>query len=147
MLVHLLLQLLEACGQLGRLQRQVIRLGFGEDPRLKIDYAPVRSEEGETGTFTTQRMKSHDARITLRNIGPDPLAVLIEDQLPVAEMTDLKIEPLSTNTPPTQLGRDGRRGAVAWALDLKPAETREIRFGWTARWPADKPLVWQSVPK
>lgn len=126
---------------------ELVKLGFGEDARLKVDYAPLKTEEGETGTFTTQRMEKRDTRITLRNVSPDPLAVIVEDQLPVSEMTDLKIEPLASNTPPTQTTLEGRRGALAWSLDLKPGDTREIRFGWVARWPTDKPLQWQSVAK
>jgi uncharacterized protein (TIGR02231 family) len=124
-----------------------IKLGFGEDARLKVDYAPLKTEEGETGTFTTSRMERRETRVALTNLASEALPVQVEDQLPVSEMTDLKIEPLSGNTPPTQTTLDGRRGALAWGIDLKPGETKEIRFGWQARWPVDKPMTWQAVPK
>jgi len=41
-------------------------------------------------------------------------------------------------TAPTLREPDGRRGIVAWSLDLAPGTSRDIRHGWRIRWPADK---------
>jgi uncharacterized protein (TIGR02231 family) len=126
---------------------ETIKLGFGEDERIKVTYAPLRQQDGETGTFTTSKIQKRDARVSITNNAALPVSVIVEDQMPVSENTDIKIEPLSTNTQPQQTGLDGRRGSVAWTFDLKAKEQKEIRFGWQAKWPADKSLRWINVAK
>ena len=49
----------------------------------------------------------------------------IEDQLPVSEIDDVKVEMLPGSTAPTERDVRGRRGVVAWNFDLGPGEARE----------------------
>ncbi len=117
-----------------------MKIGFGEDERVKIERSPVKQTEGETGTFSSTRVEVRDYRIRVKSGHDRVLPVTIEDQLPVSEATEVTIERLSTTTPPTKTNVDDRRGVLAWSFDLKPGEEREIRFGWTMRSPADKPV-------
>ena len=123
----------------------MVKLGFGEDTRLKVDYAPLKTEEGETGTFTTQRMEKRDTRISLRNVSAEPLSIVVEDQIPVSEMTDLKIEPLSSNTPSVadDAGRAARIAGLGDRSESRRKAGKSASVGSRAV-PTDKPLQWQS---
>ena len=124
-----------------------VRLGFGEDDRVKVERSAVRQSEGETGTFSTSRVESRDFRIRVRNLHDRPIPVTVEDQIPVSESTDVVVEKLPTMTPPTRTNAGDRRGVLAWSFDLKPGEDKEIRVGWRLKYPADRMIGWQSPEK
>ncbi len=66
--------------------------------------------------------------------------MVVEDRVPVSEQQEITVEPLAGMTAPTTREPDGRRGIVAWSLDVPAGATRDIRHGWRLRWPADKRL-------
>jgi hypothetical protein len=69
------------------------------------------------------------------------MRITIEDQLPVSEVDDIKVELLPATTAPTERDVRDRRGVLAWTIDAKPGETREITLAWRLRWPADKSIT------
>lgn len=121
-----------------------VKLGFGEDERVRVERVALRQTEGETGTFSTSRVESRDFRIRVRNLRDRTLPVTVEDQIPVSESTEVTVERLSTTTPPTRVAPEDRRGVLAWTFDLKAGEEKEIRVGWRATWPADKRVRWSG---
>ena len=62
-----------------------MRLGFGADDKVKIARTVVRKVEGSTGIITTSKTDEREFKITVRNGHDAPVAVTIEDQLPVSE--------------------------------------------------------------
>jgi uncharacterized protein (TIGR02231 family) len=124
-----------------------VKLGFGEDERVRIERNPLRQTEGETGTFSTNRVETRDFRIRIKSLRDRAMPVTIEDQIPVAESTEITVERLSTTTAPTKVNVDDRRGVLSWSFELKPGEEKEIRVGWRMTWPADKQLRWPRGPR
>ena len=70
-----------------------------------------------------------------------PIRIVIEDQVPVSEIDDIKVELLPAMTPPTEKDIRNRRGVMAWNQQIGPGEAKEIRVAWQARWPADKTII------
>ena len=70
----------------------------------------------------------------------------IIDQLPFSEAANLTVEPLSTNTPPTEKIVQDKRGVMAWTYDLKAKEEKDIRLGYRMRWPSDREIVFERTP-
>ncbi len=126
-------------GQIGAATREdEVKLGFGPDDLLRVEHQVVRRTDGSSGIISTSRTEEREFRFVLRNGAQVARRVVVEDRIPVPEQQEITVEPLPGVTAPTLREPDGRRGIVAWSLDLAPGASRDIRHGWRIRWPADK---------
>ncbi len=123
------------------------KLGFGADDRVKVVRAPVSRREATPGWLGSNKSERQDYRTTITNLHTFPVKVVVNDRIPVSEDTSIVIEPLSTNTAPTEKIVEQRRGVLGWTFDLQPNAKKEIRLGWTIRWPKEKRLVTDIVPE
>lgn len=121
---------------------ETVRLGFGADEKVKITRAVVRKSEGSAGLITSSKTDEREFRTTLRNAHAVPVRITVEEQLPVAENADIQVEMLPSSTPPTQKDVRDQRGVMAWTMEVPAGETREVKFGWRVRWPADRTVVY-----
>lgn len=122
-------------------RNDAIRLGFGADDKIKIERTVVRQNEGTAGVIASSKTDARSFRTVVRNGHDFPIRIAIEDQLPVSENEDIGVEMLSSTTPPTTTNLRDKRGVLEWAFEAKPAEVKEIKFGWRIRWPKDKGIV------
>jgi uncharacterized protein (TIGR02231 family) len=120
---------------------EMVRLGFGADDRVKVARTTVRKIEAQTGIISSAKTDEREFKITVRNGHDTPMRIVIEDQIPVSEIADVRVELLAGMTEPTERDPRDRRGVLAWSFDAKPGETRDIKLGWRVRWPADKVIV------
>jgi uncharacterized protein (TIGR02231 family) len=120
---------------------ETVRLGFGADDKVKVTRATVRKTEAQTGIISSSKTDERGFKIMVRNGHAAPMRITIEDQLPVSEVDDIKVELLPATTAPTERDVRDRRGVLAWTIDAKPGETREITLAWRLRWPADKSIA------
>jgi uncharacterized protein (TIGR02231 family) len=133
----------------GRAQMQLapkdetVRLGFGADEKINIRRAVVRKIEGSSGIISSAKTDEREFKITVRNGHGTPVAVTIEDQVPVSEIADVQVELLPASTPPSERDVRDRRGVLVWNFDAAPGEVRDIKLAWRVRWPADKSIVYQ----
>jgi len=118
-----------------------VRLGFGADDHIKIVRSTVRQVEGSAGIINSVKTERREYKTSIRNGHDAPIRVVIEDQAPVSEIDDVKVELLPVTTPPTEKDVRNRRGVMAWSLEVAPGEAKEIRIAWRVRWPADKAVV------
>ncbi|MCZ8315355.1 mucoidy inhibitor MuiA family protein [Phreatobacter sp.] len=126
-------------GQIAAATREdEVKLGFGPDDLLRVDHQVVRRTDGSSGIISTSRTEEREFRFVLRNGAQVARRVVVEDRMPVPEQQEITVETLAGMTAPTQREPDGRRGIVAWSLDITPGASRDIRHGWRIRWPADK---------
>ena len=123
---------------------ETVRLGFGADDRVKIARVTVRKIEAKAGIILSAKIDEREFKITLRNAHDTTMRIVIEDQLPVSELADVNVELLPVSTNPTERDVRDRRGVLAWTVDLKPGETRDIKLAWRVRWPADKSVVFDA---
>lgn len=119
---------------------EIVKLGFGADEAVRVERLPVRKRMSDGGFLDSSRSDVQDYRTIIRNRHVFPVRISVIDRVPVSEDAALIVEPLPTNSPPTEKQVEGRRGVLGWSFDLKPEEAREIRLGWRLRWPADREL-------
>jgi len=122
---------------------ETVRLGFGADDKVKILRATLKQMEGTAGFVSSAKTDRREYKTTVRNHHEWPIKVVIEDQIPVSETEDIKVEMLPVTPPPTERDARERRGVMAWNFDLAPGEAKEIKFGWRMRWPADKAIAYE----
>jgi uncharacterized protein (TIGR02231 family) len=123
-------------------KEEKVRLGFGADDKVKIVRSVVKRNEGSAGLIvTTSKTDERSFKTVIRNGHDFPIRVAIEDQLPVSENEDIQVEMLSSTTPPTTTNLRDKRGVLEWAVEVAPADAKEIAFAWRVRWPKDKGVV------
>jgi uncharacterized protein (TIGR02231 family) len=122
---------------------ETVRLGFGADEKVKIARVGTRKIEGSTGIISTARTDEREYKITVRNGHDTPIAVAVEDQVPVSEIADIVVDVLPVTTPPSERDVRDRRGVLVWNFDAAPGETRDIKLGWRVRWPTDKAIGYE----
>src|SRR5262249_51490733 len=115
-----------------------VRLGFGADDSVKIIRSTVRQLEGSAGLLNSTKTERREYKTSIRNGQETPVRIIVEDQVPVSETDDVKVEMLPEMTPPTEKDVRKRRGVMAWSLDLAPGASRDLTIAWLVRWPADK---------
>jgi uncharacterized protein (TIGR02231 family) len=121
-----------------------VRLGFGADDKVKITRNVTRKSEGSSGLISSAKTDERELKTTVRNGHTGPIRVSIEDQIPVSEIDDVKVEMLGVTTPPTARDVRDRRGVLEWTFDLAPGASRDILLGWRVRWPADKSVIYSG---
>ncbi len=120
---------------------ETVRLGFGVDDKIKVTRTMLRKNESSSGLISTTRADEREFKITVRNGHDAPIKVTVEDQLPVSEIEEVKVETLPSTTPPTERDTRNRRGVLAWSFTAAPGELKEIMLGWRVRWPDGKQIV------
>jgi uncharacterized protein (TIGR02231 family) len=121
---------------------ETVRLGFGVDDKITIARTTVRKTEGSAGIISSSKTDERQFKITVRNGHDTAMRVLVEDQLPVSETDEVKVEMLSSTTPPSERDTRNRRGVVAWSFAAAAGELHEITLGWRVLWPAGKSVIY-----
>lgn len=121
-----------------------VRLGFGADDKVKVARTVTRKTEGSAGLISSAKTDEREFKIVVKNGHATAIRVSVEDQIPVSEIEDVKVETLPQTTPPTARDLRDRRGVLEWAFDLAPGASRDVVLGWRVRWPADKSVVYSG---
>ena len=108
-------------------------VAFGALETLRIKREMPVAAEGETGVFTTSNERTESAVITVENTGDEGWPVRLLDQVPYSEQDELEVEVTATPAP-TEVDVDGKRGILAWELEVpaggKATITLEHRLAW-----------------
>jgi uncharacterized protein (TIGR02231 family) len=121
-----------------------VALGFGTDERVKVTRTVLRRKEGQSGIVSQSKTERQEMKIVVRNGHDAPVRITVEDRIPQSEAQDIQVEMLPNGTPPTARDVADKRGVLAWSYDYAPGETRDIRFGWRLKWPADRQIVTET---
>jgi uncharacterized protein (TIGR02231 family) len=125
---------------------EAVDLGFGADDKVKVARTPVKRSENEPTWFGQTKTDARDFKTTIKNLHAFPIKATVVDQIPFSENTAITVETLPQTTPPSEKQVADKRGVMAWAFDLQPGETREIRLAYRVKWPADRDIIFQPAP-
>ena len=114
-------------------------LGFGTDNNVTVKYAVKGEKRGESGIISSSRTDQRDYQITVENGHTQPIDVTVIDQMPVSLNEEITVE-LTGATPPSKRNYEDKRGLLAWQSRVEPGKKRDIKFGYTIAWPADKDI-------
>ncbi len=120
---------------------QDYELGFGLDDGVKVSRVSVRRAKGETGIISASNVDEQHYKITLNNLHDREMPILVLDQMPYSEDENIAVEVLPITAQPFEVNYDDKRGVIAWSLDLKPKEERELAFSYQIKWPAKRDVI------
>ncbi len=116
-------------------------LGFGADDQMRVRHAIVDEKRGETGLISSAKTDSRNYRITVKNMHERAVEIVVQDQIPVSQNDDIKVEYLGPT--PSKKDLDGKRGVIAFESKLGPEEERQIEFGYRVIWPGAKSVIYR----
>ena len=116
-------------------------LGFGADDLVRVRAASVDEKRSESGILSSTKADTRNYKLSIKNLHERPITFQIQDQVPVANNQDIKVE-IIARPAPTKRDVDDRRGVLAWEDKLNADEEKAIEFGYKVSWPAAKSLVY-----
>ncbi|MCK9912211.1 DUF4139 domain-containing protein, partial [Microbacteriaceae bacterium K1510] len=84
-------------------------------------------KRGETGLISSAKTDSRNFRITVKNMHERAVQLVVQDQVPVSQNDDIKVEYVGPT--PSKKDVDGKRGVITFESKLGPEEERQIEFG------------------
>ncbi|MFO1070117.1 MAG: mucoidy inhibitor MuiA family protein [Geminicoccaceae bacterium] len=119
----------------GFLPGETVRVPFGIDDRVSVDYRLETGGRSTEGVFSKDRRVERHYRIDVANRHDTAIPVTIVDQIPVPQDERISVQLLPTTTAVTTTDPGGRRGILEWTEAMAPGATRQIDFGYAVTYP------------
>lgn len=114
-------------------------LSFGPIEGLRLTRRVLDRNEGDRGVLTRSNEQTEAVRIEVENLTSEAWPVRVIDRVPYSEQEDLAIT-WDATPEPSETDIDGKRGVMAWEMDVAPGGTQVITLDHSLRWPDGKVL-------
>lgn len=114
-----------------------VQLSFGIDDRVRVEYQLVEGQRSSEGIISRDRRIERIYKVSVANLHKRPMAIEIQDQLPVSRDERIEVELLDDSTEPTARDLEDRTGVLAWRYDYAPGEEKKITFGYAVEFPEE----------
>jgi uncharacterized protein (TIGR02231 family) len=108
-------------------------LSLGRDKRIVIT-REAKSELTRSKTAGGNTVREQVFTITVKNTRKEKISLLLEDQLPVSQNTDIKVSDREFSGGLL----DEETGKVTWRLELLPGASENRIIGYTVKYPKNK---------
>lgn len=95
--------------------QEPMTLGFGPDPNLQVQRELIPRPD-KTHLLSSWTTRIHDVRIKLSNLAASPIALTVEERVPVSEIEKLKFSVVEEET--TEGKQPDANGFVSWSVQL-----------------------------
>ena len=109
-------------------------LSFGPVEGLRLTRRVLDRNEGDRGVITKSNELTEEVRIEVENLTGESWPVRLLDRVPYSEQEDLEIT-WTAQPRPTEEDVDGKRGVLAWTVEIAPGATQEIALSHRIEWP------------
>ena len=110
------------------------KIGFGAIDGIRLKRTVETRSEGDRGVISKSNQRDEAVVIEVRNLTAEDWPVTLYDTIPYSEQDDLTIS-YTADPAVAEANAEGRRGLLAWDLDLKAGETQTIRLEHSLSWP------------
>lgn len=112
-----------------------LRLSLGKDQNISVTRTMINDKSG-TKTLSSRKIQDFVYEISVRNNKKESISIIVEDQIPISSNTDIEITLADKGGATT----DAEKGKLTWEINLKPNETKKIRFSYQVKSAKDKSL-------
>lgn len=110
-------------------------ISLGRDKGIIVKREKIKDLES-TSTIGFNQKETYGWKISVFNNKRQPIEIVIEDQLPVANNKDIKVEPIElSNAKQTEYS-----GMLEWEFNIKPRESKKIALKYFIKYPKNKNL-------
>ena len=113
-----------------------LNLSLGRDRRIAVKRTMVKEMSSlKTSGGNTKQVFTWE--VTVKNNKVTDVNLLLKDQYPLSTIKEVEVK----------LEEDGaamvnaETGVLTWKIDLKPGESRKVRFSYSVKYPKDKKIV------
>lgn len=113
-----------------------LELALGADRSIVVNYESLQpvSERKRLGN---KQERAYQYVLDLRNNRQQPIQLVVEDQIPITANKEIEIADLQL----AGAAHDAEKGTLRWTVDLAPAQSRNLRYGFVVRYPANKNIA------
>ncbi|MCX6231718.1 MAG: DUF4139 domain-containing protein [Bacteroidetes bacterium] len=114
-----------------------LELSLGRDKSISIQRKKLRDKEKDQ-IIGNSRLKTITMEITVKNNKNASIDLSLEDQIPIANDKDIKVNFIADDF----TGKlNETTGLLSWNLKLKPKETKTVSFTYSIKYDSDKSLI------
>ena len=113
-----------------------LNLSLGRDKRLEVRRTLVK-ELGRLKTNGNYTKQSFTYEITVKNNKQTEINMLLKDQYPLSNIKEVEVELENSD----DASVNNETGVMTWKLNLKPGESKKVRFSYSIRYPKDKKII------
>ena len=113
-----------------------LHLNMGRDKSIVLERKKLKDKSKEK-TFNNDRVLTYTYEITVRNTKNASIKLEIEDQIPVSQNDEIKVELIEA----AHSELDELSGTLKWKINLKPKEVRKMLFTYEIKHPKSKQLA------
>lgn len=112
-----------------------LNLTIGKDKRVAIR-KDLLQDYSSSRLLGSTRIQKITYEITVKNNKKDTVKMELKDQFPVSSNREIEVELLESS------GADvsNETGIMTWDIELKPGESRKIRYAFSVRYPKDRQI-------
>ena len=113
-----------------------LNLSLGRDKRVAVKRSLVKEMSSlKTSGGNTRQVFTYE--ITVKNNKVTDVNLLLKDQYPLSTIKEVEVK--------LEDGSDAvinaETGVLTWKIDLKPGESKKVRFSYSVKYPKDKKIV------
>lgn len=113
-----------------------MNISLGRDRRVVVNRVKLKefTTTKKSGEFTIQ---TFTYEITVKNNKTTEVNMILKDQYPLSQVKDIEAK-LKENG---GASINEELGILTWEMDLKPGESRKVRFSYTVKYPSEKRIA------
>jgi uncharacterized protein (TIGR02231 family) len=116
--------------------KDTLAVSLGRDKRIVVKREKLKDLTSRKLIGTTQK-ESYAYEVSVRNTKQEAIKIEIEDQIPVAQNTQIEITVLETGA--AKFNKDS--GKLSWALTVQPNETKKVGYKFEVKYPKDRQVT------
>ncbi|HMR56324.1 MAG TPA: DUF4139 domain-containing protein, partial [Cyclobacteriaceae bacterium] len=116
--------------------KDTLAVSLGRDKRIVVKREKLKDLTSKN-FIGSSRKESYTWEISVRNTKADAVKIMIEDQVPVSQNTQIEVTTLDLGG--AKYTKD--TGKLMWELELKPNETRKLVYKFDVKYPKDKQVT------
>ncbi len=115
--------------------KDTLSVSLGRDKRIVVKREKLKDLTSRNLIGSTKK-ESYAWEISLRNTKTEAVKIVVEDQVPVSQNTQIEVSVLDTGG----ANYNKQTGKLTWELELKPNETRKVVYKFEVKYPKDKQI-------
>lgn len=114
-----------------------LTLTLGVDKRVSVKREKLQDFSSKK-TFGRNVSQEFVYKITVKNNQSKAINLVVKDQYPISNQKEIEVELLKDLTPTTHVNEEV--GVWVWELELGAGQTKELKVGYTLKYPKDKAI-------
>jgi uncharacterized protein (TIGR02231 family) len=113
--------------------KDTLSVSLGRDKRIVVKREKLKDLTSRKLIGGSQR-ESYTWEISVRNTKNEPVTIVVEDQLPVSQNSQIEVNPVDVGG----AKHNANTGKLTWNLVLQPNETKKLTYRFEVKYPKDQ---------